>query len=179
MRPTPEQIDEIIIASGLTPSSAAEALGVAPRTVRAWLAGKHKPNLKHSAWVMTRLLAHKPKPGLFGGVGRWVYRFVGKGRVERRMVARESVEVRALRADVRLWKMRVDEAAHIVESLLSRMALLRRQLENSQAECHDERCKRLALGDELDKVTAEQPCPVTDWGASTAYAPHAEKGEEI
>ena len=120
MRPTAEQIGEIITAAGLTPSSAAEALGVAPRTVRAWLAGKHKPNLKHSAWVMTRLLAHKPKPGLFGGVGRWVYRFVGKGRVERRMVARESVEVRALRAEN--------------ESLTAKVALLRGQLESATAE---------------------------------------------
>ena len=157
MRPTPEQIDEIITAAGLTKETAAKALGVAPRTVQEWLCGEHKPNLKHTAG----LLGLKSR---LARVKRWVYRFVGKGRVERRMVARESVQesvqVWALRADVRLWKMRVDEAAHIVESLLSRMALLRRQLENSQAECHDERCKRLALGDELDKVKGDVP---TEW----------------
>ena len=151
MRPTDEEILRSITWAGLTPASAAEALGVEERTVRKWIAGQHRPNLRNSEAI----LALKPKGGLFGGVGRWVYRFVGKGRVERRMVARESVQVRALRADVRLWKMRVDEAAHIVESLLSRIALLRRQLENSQAECHDERCKRLALGGELDKVKRE------------------------
>jgi len=155
MRPTPEQIGEIITAAGLTKETAAKALGVAPRTVQEWLCGEHKPNLKHTAG----LLGLKSR---LARVKRWVYRFVGKGRVERRMVARESVQVRALRADVRLWKMRVDEAAHIVESLEAEndrlkddMALLRRQLENSQAECHDERCKRLALGGELDKVKRE------------------------
>ena len=120
MRLTPEQIDEIITAAGMTKETAAKALGVAPRTVRTWLAGKHKPNLKHSAWVMTRLLAHKPKPGLFGGVGRWVYRFVGKGRVERRLVLRESETVRALRAEN--------------ESLTAKVALLRGQLESATAE---------------------------------------------
>ena len=135
MRPTDEEILRSITWAGLTPASAAEALGVEERTVRKWIAGQHRPNLRNSEAI----LALKPKGGLFGGVGRWVYRFVGKGRVERRLVARESVEVRALRADVRLWKMRVDEAAHIVESLEAEndrlkddMALLRRQLENSQ-----------------------------------------------
>ena len=175
MRPTPEQIDEIITAAGLTKETAAKALGVAPRTVQEWLCGEHKPNLKHTAG----LLGLKSR---LARVKRWVYRFVGKGRVERRMVARESVEVRALRAEnesltakVALLRGQLESARAESEALVNGgwgastayaphaenetfkadMALLRRQLENSQAECHDERCKRLALGDELDKVKRE------------------------
>ena len=116
MRPTPEQIADIITAAGLTKETAAKALGVAPRTVQEWLAGEHKPNLKHTVG----LLGLKSR---LARVKRWVYRFVGKGKVERRLVARESVEVRALRAEN--------------ESLTAKVALLSQQLESARVESAD------------------------------------------
>ena len=69
MRPTPEQIDEIITAAGLTKETAAKALGVAPRTVQEWLCGEHKPNLKHTAGLLGLTPLARAK--------RLVYRFVG------------------------------------------------------------------------------------------------------